>query len=41
MSYISYVYIDRVVMGIIATLLLLLAKHDVYLKATSSLTIVS
>jgi hypothetical protein len=36
MLYINYAYIDHVVMGIIATLLLLIAKHDIYthIKAT-------
>jgi hypothetical protein len=31
--YIDYVYIDHVVMGITATLLLLIAKHDIYINA--------
>jgi hypothetical protein len=41
MLYINYAYIDHVVMGINATLLLLIAKHDIHLKATCSLTNVS
>jgi hypothetical protein len=41
MFYINYAYIDHVLMGIIATLLLLIAKHDIHLKATCSLTSVS
>ena len=41
MTCIKYVYIDHVVMGIIASLLLLLAKHDIHLKDTYSLTTVS
>jgi hypothetical protein len=32
MLYINYAYIDHVVMGIIATLLLLIAKHNIHLK---------
>jgi hypothetical protein len=41
MFYIDYAFIDHVVMGTIATLLLLIAKHDIHLKATCSLTSVS
>jgi hypothetical protein len=36
MLYINYAYINHVVMGIIATLLLLIAKHDIHIKATCS-----
>jgi hypothetical protein len=32
MLYINYAYIDHVVMGIISTLLLLIAKHNIHLK---------
>jgi hypothetical protein len=32
MLYINYAYIDHVVLGIIATLLLLIAKHNIHLK---------
>jgi hypothetical protein len=38
MLYINCAYIDHVGMGIIATLRLLIAKHDIHLKATGSLT---
>jgi hypothetical protein len=41
MLYINYAYIDHVVMGIVATLLLLIAKHDIHINATRSLTSVS
>jgi hypothetical protein len=41
MLYINYAFIDHVVMGTIATLLPLIAKHDIHLKATYSLTSVS
>jgi hypothetical protein len=33
--------LDHVVMGIVVTLLLLIAKHDIHINATSSLTSVS
>jgi hypothetical protein len=36
MLYINYAYIDHVVMGIIATLSLLITKHDIHLKANCS-----
>jgi hypothetical protein len=41
MLYINYAFIHHVVMGTIATLLLLIAKHDIHLKATCSLSSVS
>jgi hypothetical protein len=41
MLYINYAYIDHVVVGIVATLLLLIAKQDIHINATRSLTIVS
>jgi hypothetical protein len=34
--YIDYVYIDHVVMGIIDTLSLLIAKHDIYINVNRS-----
>jgi hypothetical protein len=41
MFYINYAYIDHVVMGIVASLLLLIAKHDIHINATHSLTSVN
>jgi hypothetical protein len=41
MLYINYAYIDHVVMESVATLLLLIAKHDIHIYATRSLTSVS
>jgi hypothetical protein len=41
MLYINYAYIDQVVMEIVAILLLLIAKHDIHINATRSLTSVN